>query len=73
MDVVRSAIERSHDELFEVCVNLFVLISFLDEYPVQIGCRFHEELRFGAYLTVPVELAGYDAVLAFCCYPGLDM
>ena len=54
VDVAWSAIEVPHDELFKMLVNFLLLISFLDEHFIQICCRFNEEFRFGADLTVPM-------------------
>ena len=64
VDVARSAIEVPHDELFKMLVNFLLLISFLDEYFVQICRRFNEEFRFGADLTVPVQLTSNAAIFA---------
>lgn len=73
VDVAWSAIEVPPDELFEVFVNFLFLISFLDERFVKFCRRFNEEFRFGADLTVPVQLAGNAAVFASCRYLGLDV
>ena len=54
VDIVRSAIEVPHDELFKMLVNFLLLVSFLDERFVQVCRRFNEEFRFGANLTVPM-------------------
>ena len=54
VDVLWSAIEVPHDELFKMFVNVLLLISFLDERFVQFCRRFNEEFRFGADLTVPM-------------------
>ena len=72
-DVAWSAIEVPHDELFKMLVNFLLLISFLDERFVKFCRRFNEEFRFGADLTVPVQLAGNAAVFASCRYLGLDV
>ena len=73
VDVARSAIEVSRDELFKMLVNFLLLISFLDERFVQVCRRFNEEFRFGADLTVPVQLTSDAAIFASCCYFGQDM
>lgn len=52
--------------------DFFHLISFLDVCFIHVGCHLYKEVCFGADFTVPVKLAGYDAVFAPCRH-GLDV